>query len=98
MNLYQSQLLRERKITQYAFRTRVTDMLVATMELAAVYNAADSPEVQLTKALQRAKMARCFSAEYLDLDSEELRSGFTGVPAEDFERIFLEPVQDYERP
>ena len=88
----------QRHVTQFAFRSRVTDALVAAMELAAVHNANDVQAVQLAKAERRAAMARCFSAEWLDLDSAELRAGFTGFPQADLDRIFLAPVLDAERP
>lgn len=88
----------QRFISQFAFRSRVGDDVVALLELGAMHQANDSQGVQLAKAKQRAQMARCFSAQYLDLDSEELRAGFATVPQQVFNRIFLEPVQDKERP
>lgn len=87
-----------RYITQYAFRARVGDALIASMELAVVYDPADTFAVKFEKALARAKAARAFSAQYLDLDSEELRSGFATLPAEEQARIFDTPISDNERP
>lgn len=90
--------VRPRHITQFAFRTRVTDDIVAAMELAAMHDSTDAAPVQLAKAKQRAAMARVFAAQYLDLDSAELRAGFAGLPAEGVAAIFDTPVRDEERP
>ena len=85
-------------ITQYAFRTRVGDQLVASMELAAADNPNDSAPVRMAKAVQRAAIARCYSAQYIDLDLQELREGFNNVTSGDYARIFFTPVRDEERP
>lgn len=91
-------LPRPRHITQHAFRTRVTDSLIARMELAAMHNPADREAIQLAKAERRASMARCFAASYVDLDLEELQAAFAMVPEADFKRIFANEVQEIERP
>lgn len=90
--------LRERLVTQYWFRARVGDEIVAMMELDAMARDTDDQATQLAKAVRRAGMARAFSAQWLDLDSPELRAAFADLPAEDFARIFDAPVRDEERP
>jgi hypothetical protein len=87
-----------RIITPYAFRTRVTDELVAQMELDAMHNPADPEPVQKAKALARARMARVFAASVIDLENPELVAGFAGAPQEVRDRIFVAPVLDTERP
>jgi len=87
----------DRRITQHAFRTRVTDELVAQMELDAMHNPADPVPVQKAKAIARARMARTFAADFIDLDNPELVAGFAGSPQEVRDRIFADPL-DSERP
>lgn len=88
----------QRFITQFAFRSRVSDQIVAAMELEAAHDPLDDLATQQAKAVSRARMARAFSAQWLDLDAAELRAGFSGVSEADFARIFLAPVRDEERP
>jgi hypothetical protein len=87
----------QRIITQHAFRTRVTDELVAEMELAAMHNPADPAPVQKAKAIARARMARTFAAGFIHLDNPELVEGFAAYPAEVRARVFADPL-DSERP
>jgi hypothetical protein len=87
----------DRRITQHAFRTRVTDELVAQMELDAMHNPADPAPMQMAKAIARARMARTFAADFIDLDNPELVEGFAAYPAEVRVRIFADPL-DSERP
>lgn len=89
---------RQRLVTQYWFRARVGDELVALIELGAMARDTDDEATQLAKAIKRAGIARAFSAQWLDLDSPELRAGFADLPAEDITRIFDTPVRDEERP
>lgn len=89
----------QRRITQFAFFSRLGDDLTAQLDLMAMDNPAGTQAERFVQAKLRARMARLRSAQFIDLDLPELRDGFVALlPADSLAQVFDAAVLEHELP